>query len=172
MMMRMLEAGGMEAVVDNLRTADADNPLGYYEFEKVKQIHKDSSWLAGARGKVFKMVSMLLFKLPPEYEYDIVFMKRNMPEILASQAKMLQRRETVGGNVDDRQMGELFSKHLDEIQAWLARQANMRVLYLNYRDAIDDPAGTVRRLTQFTGRQMSADRMAAVVEKSLYRNRS
>jgi hypothetical protein len=171
MMMRMLEAGGLEPVVDNLRTADVDNPLGYYELEKVKQIHKDSSWLAGTQGKVFKMVSMLLTKLPSEYEYDIVFMKREMPEILASQAKMLQRLGKGGGNVDDPQMAALFAKHLAEIQVWLAQQKNMRVLYVNYRDAISDPAGTASHLSQFVGRPMDAGKMAAVVEKSLYRNR-
>ena len=172
MMMRMLEAGGMEAVVDNRRTADVDNPLGYYEFEKVKQIHKDASWLAATRGKVFKMVSMLLLKLPPDYDYDIVFMQREMPEVLASQAKMLQRLGKGGGNADDKQMGEFFARHLREVHEWLAQRRNMRVLYVNYRDVIDSPVESVRRLSEFLGQSLDTAKMMAVVEKSLYRNRA
>ena len=37
MMMGMLEAGGLELVVDGIRAADEDNPRGYYEFERVKE---------------------------------------------------------------------------------------------------------------------------------------
>ena len=36
MMMKMLEAGGMQILTDNLRTADENNPKGYYEYERVK----------------------------------------------------------------------------------------------------------------------------------------
>ena len=32
MMMKMLEAGGMQVLTDNIRTPDEDNPKGYYEF--------------------------------------------------------------------------------------------------------------------------------------------
>ncbi len=53
MMMKMLEAGGMEIVADNIRKADEDNPHGYYEYEKVKVISEDISWLKETRGKAF-----------------------------------------------------------------------------------------------------------------------
>ena len=91
MMMRMLEAGGMEVVTDNIRKANGDNPHGYFEFEKVKKIKEDSSWLDETFGKVFKMVSMLLYELPSDKNYKIIFMKRNMKEIMASQRIMLKK---------------------------------------------------------------------------------
>jgi hypothetical protein len=69
MMMKMLEAGGMEALTDNIRKADIDNPKGYYEFERVKQIKEDQAWLDDAKGRAVKMVSMLLLDLPEGYNY-------------------------------------------------------------------------------------------------------
>ncbi len=91
MMMRMLEAGGMEAVSDDIRKADIDNPNGYYEFERVKKIKEDSSWLPDTVGRVFKMVSMLLFELPASFQYKVVFMERDLDEMMASQDRMLAR---------------------------------------------------------------------------------
>ena len=68
MMMRMLDAGGLPALTDNIRTADEDNPRGYYEFEPVKKTKEDASWLERAPGKVVKMVYRLLYDLPADRE--------------------------------------------------------------------------------------------------------
>ncbi len=92
LLMQMLAAGGLEVVSDHLRAADVDNPRGYFEFERVKQIQKDSSWLPAARGKALKMISQLLYHLPPTERYRVIFMRRNLDEVIASQEKMLQRR--------------------------------------------------------------------------------
>ena len=90
MMMKMLEAGGVPLIIDNLRTSDEDNPAGYYEFEPVKKLGKgDSGWLADAQGKAVKVIAALLVHLPAAYTYQIIFMHREMSEILASQRKML-----------------------------------------------------------------------------------
>src|SRR5262245_57688671 len=91
LMMQMLDNGGIAVVTDNFRTADTDNPRGYYEYEKVKKIKQDASWLPGTRGKAFKMVSQLLYDLPPEEQYRILFMERDLEEMLLSQEKMLER---------------------------------------------------------------------------------
>ena len=91
LMMQMLVQGGFEAVTDHIRTADTDNPRGYYELEKVKKIKEDASWLPETRGKVVKMVSQLLFDLPASERYRVIFMQRDLDEMLASQEKMLER---------------------------------------------------------------------------------
>ena len=112
LMMQMLDSGGMEVVTDNIRPPDEDNPKGYYEFEKAKKIKEDPSWLKDMRGKAFKIVSMLLYDLPADEKYKVIFMKRNMDEILSSQNKMLER---LGQNPNpDDEMGELFAKHLNK----------------------------------------------------------
>ena len=170
MMMRMLEAGGMETVSDRIRAADIDNPNGYYEFERVKQIKTDAAWLPETRGKVFKMVSMLLFDLPAAHPYKIIFMQRDMPEILASQARMLARLGGDSGPADEA-MGPMFEKHLVRVREWLTRQPNIDVLGVAYRDAIRSAEAVARGIAAFLGRDLDTAAMAAVVDPSLYRNR-
>src|SRR5438132_4951320 len=91
LMMQMLDNGGIEVVTDNIRTADTDNPRGYYEYEQVKKIKEEKSWLPQTRGKAFKMVSQLLYELPANEGYRIIFMQRDLDEMLLSQEKMLKR---------------------------------------------------------------------------------
>ena len=171
MMMRMLEAGGMEAVKDDIRAADVDNPNGYYEFERVKKIKDDSSWLSGAAGKAFKMVSMLLYELPRKYEYRVVFIERDMDEMMASQVKMLERLGKPGGGDED-DMKALYTKHLAEVKAWLGKQKNVSVLYVNYNTFMSDPEAQAAAVAGFLGGGLDTAKMAAVIDKGLYRNRA
>src|SRR5262245_35974300 len=85
MMMRMLETGGLPVLTDDVRTPDDDNPNGYYEFEAVKQTKQDDSWLQSSEGKAVKMVYRLLYDLPKDRSYKVLFMRRKMEEVLASQ---------------------------------------------------------------------------------------
>ena len=41
LMMQMLTAGGIPALTDGQRQADTDNPRGYYEWERIKQLPQD-----------------------------------------------------------------------------------------------------------------------------------
>jgi hypothetical protein len=172
MMMRMLEAGGMRALTDNLRAADADNPRGYYEFEPVKEIERDASWLEDAQGQVVKMVAALLKHLPSQYTYRIVFMRRRVEQILASQRTMLQRRGEPTDQVSDERMAHLYQKHLRRIEAWLSEQPNIEVLYVDYGRVLSDPADEAERINLFFKDALDEDRMAAVVEPALHRQRS
>ena len=172
MMMKMLEAGGMQVLTDSIRTADEDNPKGYYEFERVKQIETDKAWLPEAQGKVVKMVGALLRHLPSDYVYNIVFMRRHIEEILASQRQMLIRRGEPTDRVSDERMATLFQRHLDQIEAWLAEQPNMEVLYVHYSDILAEPVEQAARVNQFLGGNLDQDKMAAIVDPSLYRQRT
>ncbi len=172
MMMRMLGAGGVEVLTDHVRGADQDNPRGYYELEKVKRIAEDHGWLADARGKAFKMVSMLLFDLPPQHSYRIVFMERDMGEILASQRAMLVRMgQEISTGPDDRVMAAGFAAHLSKVKDWLGTQPNLRVLYVRYGDVVGDPLAQSGRVDAFLGAGLDTTAMAGVVEPSLYRQR-
>ena len=172
MIMRMLEAGGMEVVTDNIRKADVDNPKGYYEFERVKKIKEDSSWLEGTKGKVFKMVSMLLHDLPKDQNYRVIFMKRNMDEMVSSQRRMLERQKPEQAGVDYEKMATLYGKHLRDIEPWLETQENIDVIYMSYNDLIENPLENLENLNRFLGNRLEVDKMLKVVDKSLYRNRS
>ena len=169
MIMQMLEAGGIEIVTDNIRKADKDNPRGYYEFEQVKKIKEDASWLDECQGKAVKIVSTFLYQLPSYKKYKIIFMRREMEEILASQRVMLQRLGTEGANVSKEKMAEKFEKQLKNVDEWLARQDNIDVLYIKYNDVIHDSHSHAVSVNRFLGGWLNVDKMVNVVEESLYR---
>ncbi len=149
MMMKVLETGGMEVVIDNIRKSDNDNPKGYYEYEKVKKIKEDTTWLKDTRGKAFKMVSRLLYELPSNESYKVIFMKRKMSEILASQRKMLERTGKSTDGMEDAKMGVLYNKHLSGMEEWIEGQENIDVLYINYNDFIKSPNEQIKTLNRF-----------------------
>jgi hypothetical protein len=172
MMMKILAEGGLLIVTDEIRSADTDNPNGYFELETVKQMPAGNvAWLAGAGGKVVKVISSLLEHLPPTYSYRIIFMEREIREILASQRKMLERRNETS-EVHDSQIEEQFRKHLSVVKPWLARQPNMEVLYISYNALMSNPEPHCRRMIEFTCAPLNLERMLAVPNGELYRNRA
>ena len=172
MAMKMLEAGGMEIVADHVRTADEDNPKGYYEDERVKDLAEmqDKSWLRDARGKAIKVVSSLLGSLPPENRYKVVFMRRDLTEVLASQSKMLVRRGEEHDAADE-DMLRMYTAHLDKVYFQLRYRDNFEALYLDYADAVANPRAAAEQIAAFVG-GLDVDRMLGVVDEKLYRNRA
>ena len=172
LMMKMLEAGGLPVMQDGIREADRDNPKGYYEFERVKQIDKgDTAWMAEAQGKVVKIISALLKHMPPEYEYRVIFMRRHMKEVLASQRKMLVHRGEDAEKMDDEKMGELFEKHMAQVFAWLGQQPNVRYIQVHYNDLLADPVAYARQVDEFLDGRLDEQKMIEMVDPKLYRNR-
>jgi hypothetical protein len=169
LMMQMLDNGGVPVVTDHIRTADQDNPRGYYEYEQVKQIKNDVSWLADARGKVFKMVSQLLYELPSSERYRIIFMERDMDEMLASQEKMLARLNKA--SAPRAAIERAFREHLRKVRAWLAGQMNIEVLFVSYNNLLERPENEAERVATFLGGSTDTGRMSKTVDQSLYRNR-
>jgi hypothetical protein len=172
MMMKMLEAGGQAILTDNLREADANNPKGYYEFERVKNMKDgDLAWMSEAVGKVVKIVTGLIMYLPAEYNYKIVFMRRDLNEILSSQKKMLGRLGKEDDNIPDDKMAKVYEEHLKEVRGWLIRQPNIETLYVNYNSMVKDPTEALNKINDFLGGDMDVSVMSAVVDKELYRER-
>lgn len=170
LMMQMLDRGGISALTDEVRTADVDNPRGYYEFERVKKTKEDPSWLPLARGKAVKMVSALLYDLPPTETYRVIFMRRDLDEILESQEKMLARLGRPSAPRE--QMMSSFSRHLDRLLDWLASQRHMQVLEVSYNDLLGDPEHEAGRVARFLDQTPKASLMVEAVDPGLYRNRS
>jgi hypothetical protein len=171
MMMRMLEAGGMPVVSDHIRKADSDNPRGYYEYEKVKQIKKNDLWVDECHGKAFKMVSELLYDLPLRWNYKILFMRRKIKEVLASQKVMLKRIGENDEGLSDDIMAGFFEKHLLKLDKWFGQEKNKDVLYINYNEVIDEPNKAAKKINGFLGNFLDEEKMAGVVESNLYRQR-
>ena len=173
MAMKMLEAGGMRVMTDRLRTADEDNPKGYYEDERVKNLARepDRRWLESARGRAIKIISFLLKELPPQYNYRVVFMRRNLQEVLASQAKMLERRGEASESKDDH-MRELFESDLWKAGYLLKHQPQFEALDVHYREVLEHPREQADRINRFLGGGLDVDAMTTVVDRELYRNRA
>lgn len=176
-MMNMLAAAGMDIVTDHIRSADIDNPGGYYEFEPVKNLYKadksasDLSWLPEVRGKVVKVISTLLPYLPGNFRYRIIFMRRNMAEILASQKKMLINRGEDPEKISDDQMAMIFNKNLHQVEEWISSHPNVSRIDVNYNQLLQDPAPIIEQVNQFLGGNLETEKMAQVINPDLYRQR-
>ena len=172
MAMKMIEAGGLPVVTDGLRHADASNPNGYYEFEHVKNLDKagDLSWLAEARGKAVKIISFLITYLPEAYDYRVVFMQRDLSEVIASQNRMLDARGAARGAADERTRA-LYTTHLEQVDRFLANRACFSTLRVGYADAVASPSAQAARINAFLGGHLDEPKMTAVADTALYRNR-
>jgi hypothetical protein len=171
MLMKMLEAGGIPPLTDHIRTPDEDNPKGYYEFERVKQLESDKEWLPEARGKAVKIISFLLPHLPPGFQYRVLFLRREVTEVLASQRQMLIRRGEEPDKTPDERMAMLYGKHLSQVETWLANQADTETVYLHHHEVIANPAVAAETINEFLGGAMDVSAMTTVVDPSLHRQR-
>lgn len=172
MMMRMLDAAGLPVLTDHRRGADANNPLGYLEYERVKRLAEedDKSWVRQARGKVLKVISHLLGELPGDNTYRVILMRRDLEEVLASQNKMLERLEQENP-VSDEKAREHYRNHLLRVRAMLRARPNFEFIELDYRRALEDPRGFAEAVDRFLGGSLDVEAMASVVDPKLYRQR-
>ncbi len=174
MMMQMLHAGGLGILTDAVRTPDGSNPKGYFEFEAVKDLDKGGSlaWLVDARGKGVKIVSSLLRWLPETYSYQVVFMLRNLDEVVASQNKMLADRGAPQDEAQNSRIRELYQTHIDDTVRLLRTRSCFSTLVVDYGGTLTRPDDTARRVESFLRRRLDVDRMAAAADPALYRNRT
>ena len=172
LMMQMLDAGGLPVLSDGERKADTDNPTGYLEWERIKQLPKDPSLIAEAEGKVVKVISQLVLSLPLDHEYRIVFMQRPLPEVLKSQDEMLRRRGNADSIIPDTSpIEEAFQRHLIEVNKWLAGKTNVKVLRVHYHRILREPKAVAEEVAAFLQAPLDITAMSGQVDGTLYRNR-
>ncbi len=168
LMMQMLEAGGLEIYTDEVRQPDINNPKGYYEYEKVKSLARDSAWVPDAKGKVIKVIAQLLQFLPRDQKYKIIFMQREMKEVIRSQQKM------IGKNPDTYPLAvvQAFEKEIQKVMAWAEKEPFVDLISLNYADIVSDPPAEIKKISTFLKRYIDEDEMVKVVDPTLYRNKA
>jgi tetratricopeptide (TPR) repeat protein len=171
LMMQLLVAAGREALTDGQRGADADNPLGYYEFAQVLDLAKDVSWIPQARGKVVKIVAQLLPYLPRTEFYHVVFMERNLGEVIASQRAMLERQGRRGADLDEQKLAETYLAQLARLRKQIAVRPELRLLAVNYNNLLANPDDAVGSLAEFLGLPFDSAMAATAVRPELRRQK-
>jgi len=168
MMMQILQAGGVELFYDNIRLPDENNPKGYFECEKVKSLAKNNSWVVDAKGKALKVIAQLLYYLPNNINYNVIFMQRNIEEIMISQQKMLGKNET---STYSTSISEVFKKELEKVKNWADKEPHINILYLNYSDIIHNPLPEIKKIADFLPYDLQEDKMLTEIDLKLYRNK-
>ena len=172
MMMKMLDAAALPIMTDNERAADEDNPKGYFEYARVKDLkdEADKSWVREARGQVLKVISHLLETLPNENFYRVILVRRDFDEIIASQNKMLERRGEEN-QVADSTGKEAYIRHLVDIRYMVRRRPNFEMIEVQFMQAMEAPRIFATDVNKFLGGNLDVESMMAVVDLELYRNR-
>jgi hypothetical protein len=173
MLMKMLEAGGVAIWSDHGRGADIDNPKGYFELERIKHLEKetDKSYLREGRGKAVKAISFLIKDLPDDNDYRVIFMRRDLDEVIASQEKMIARLDQGDTSADPEALKEAYRNDIVRARLLCKKRPNFELIEVSYRAAIEDPAGACRKVNEFLGGHLDEAAMRDAIDAALYRNR-
>ena len=171
MVMQMLASGGLVPYTDQKREADSDNPRGYLEHEMATRIAADNSWLPEVRGGVVKIIAQLLSNLPKGERYRVIFMDRDLREIVKSQRVMLDRLEKKGGRLSDSRMMQALDAQVAMVERMLARRSDIDVMFVSYDDVVSNPSQEADRIANFIGTELNVDAMRGAVDGSLRRQR-
>jgi hypothetical protein len=166
LMMQLFKAANAEIATDAIRTEDENNPKGYFELEAVKGIVKNNQFLKDLDGKTIKIVAPLITFIDLSLEYRVVFMIRDLDEVLQSQGKML------GKDQQDQQekFRAIYSLHVEKSRQFL-RANNISFIEIQHRELLEDPETTLQHLIDFCSWKTPIDELKTVIDQSLYRNR-
>jgi hypothetical protein len=167
----MLSAGGLDILTDDIRPRDENNPKGYMEYQKVKSLATDNSWLNEGQNKVIKVIVQLLQYLPANFQYKVIFMEREMEEVIRSQQIMLGKKADIEKKIYPTALAETFKKQLEKTQSWINSNPQFEVMYVSYAEAIKNPSEIAENISLFLDFELNTKAMTAVIDSALYRNR-
>jgi hypothetical protein len=165
LMMAALAAGGLPILTDQERPADAHNPRGYFEDSRVLTLPQHPEWLHGQEGRGVKILSHLLHRIPSTVKARVLFMRRPLRQVLASQSQMLGHADT------PEEVASLIARDLAQTLLWLEGQSHLSVLEVSYTAVLQDPVGQFARIIEFLGLPLDAAAMAATVDPALHRQK-
>jgi hypothetical protein len=171
MLMQMLVAGGLNALTDDVRVADDDNPAGYFEHARVKQLQQDNDWLDEAQGKVIKVVAPLIGFLPVGQHYRVAFILRDVDEVVRSQQKMLERLGQKGASMSAEMLAKQFAMLLERTRSALEERFQDDIVFIQHGECIASPEKVAAVLQAFLAKPLDIEAMANSVDPDLYRNR-
>ncbi len=167
LMMQMLDKGGIDILTDKKRKADESNPKGYYEYEPVMSLHKDNSWLDKSKDKAVKIVAPLLKQMDFQFRYKIIFMIRDLDEVIKSQQKMIGRDP----DIFPVKLYNAYVEQLKFIEKWKEKEPGVELIYIDYKDVLNKPQEAINKIETFLGVPLKKEEMAKCIDKSLYRNK-
>jgi len=137
--------------------------------------NQKKNWLLEAQGKVLKVVAPLLSFLPQQLQeskqrlrYRVVFMQRDMGEILHSQEAMLERLEKGHGASQD--VSKAYTQQVIHAVKW-CNHHQLPSVFVNYNQLISDTDQALKSLnTIFTFSDQELTVMKSIVDPSLYRS--
>jgi hypothetical protein len=171
LMMQMLAAGGLPTLTDSVRAADENNPRGYFEFEAVKKLRADQSWLERAQAHAVKIIHLLLRELPTDgrFAYRVLFMQRAMDEVLASQTKMLLRAGKPAA--EPAMLARTYAAQLSQVKDLLGTHDCFRWREVEHRRLLTQPDVVATEVANFLELGLDVAQMAQAVDPALYRER-
>jgi hypothetical protein len=170
LLMQMLKAGGLPVLTDGLRVADEDNPRGYFEWEPAKRLPREPELIRMAEGKAVKIVSSLLWALPPGYEYRVLYMERPLAEVAASQVAMI-RRHGGAAPLEGEALVRALAAHQQQVLALVRQIPGVALCTVRYHDVLADPFQQARRIADFLGMPLDCEAMARQADRRLQRQR-
>lgn len=166
LMMQLFKAANVDIATDAIRTEDDNNPKGYYELEAVKGIVKNNAFLKDLDGKTIKIVAPLVTFIDLSLEYRVVFMIRDLDEVVQSQEKM------VGKDQQDQKekFKTMYAMHIEKSRQFL-NSHNIPFIEIQHRELLQNPELSLKRLIDFCGWETPLEELKSVIDHSLYRNR-
>ncbi len=169
MMMQILQAGRLPTAFDNMRKADENNLQGYFELEGGKIINKlmDKTFpMEKYRGRFIKITAFGLTFLPKR-SYKILYMERNLEEVMNSMEKMAKITDENRGETK-----ESFKKLNEKVKKDIQSREDVDVLFVNYNGILTSPEENIQKICDFLILPNSClTEMIGAIDKRLYRQR-
>lgn len=167
LMMQIIAKTEIPVLTDGNREKDINNPEGYYELDAVKSIVIDNSFLNDANGKAIKIVAPLPIYLDRQHSYRVIFMRREMDEILRSQEKMLIKDQTS----EREKYRTIYEFHLKKTYTFF-HENKIPFVDVNYNNLVADPETELQKLIDFCQLTAPLEVLVKIVNPDLYRNRN
>lgn len=167
LLMQALQAGGLPVATDGKRKPDDDNPKGYVEIESIiDKLRDNPEFVFNFEDQVVKVIAYGLQYLP-RGNYKVVYMDRNIEEVLDSMEKMM-------GSKDEEREGTkaAFIKLNEKTKVNISSREDIDVLFVNYNEILSSPEEQLVKVHRFfEDKNLDLAKMVEAVDNTLYRQR-
>ncbi len=166
LMMQILNKSELDIFSDGIRQKDISNPEGYYELEAVKGIVRDNSFLKNALGKVVKIVAPLPIYMDKSLSYRVIFMRREIDEVLKSQEKMLNKDQ-----VSEREkFRTIYEMHLKKTYSFFYAN-NISFIDIQHKALLYDSENEIMKIKEFLNLKSPVQDLVSAIKLELHRNK-